>query len=117
MADCWKDGGRKTSIRKTCQVRAAADSMVVWRSSEDKYRLRDHDHVHRSQVAGVVMILVGAAILVLLASFVVSLIVVILEILAVIVGIFLVLGGIALLLGHGWWRRRAWEWGAPPAST
>ena len=73
--------------------------------------------VHKSQVAGALMILLGAFVLILLAGFVVNIIVVILQLLAVIIGIFLVLGGIVLLIGRRWWRRGPWEWDQPPASA
>jgi len=74
--------------------------------------------MHKVQIAGIIMILVGAAILILLASFVVSIIVTILELLLVIAGILLVLGGIAaIVLGRRWWRRSPWGWDEHPAST
>jgi hypothetical protein len=74
--------------------------------------------MHRSQVIGVLMTLVGVALLILLAGFVVSVIVTLLELLAVIVGVILILGGIAMLIfGRRIWRRGPWGWGGPPAST
>ena len=74
--------------------------------------------MHRSQVIGVLMILVGIAALILLASFVVSVIVTLLELLAVVVGVVLILGGIAMLFfGRRMWRRGPWGWGEHPAGT
>lgn len=73
--------------------------------------------MHRSQVLGLLMVLVGVAVLILLAGFVVSVIVTILELLAVLLGIFLVIGGVAVLLfGRRLWRRGRWGWG-PPTDT
>ena len=74
--------------------------------------------MHKAQIAGVIMIVVGAAILLLLASFVVSIILTILELLLVIVGILLVLGGVAaILFGRRWWRGEPRRWDEHPAST
>jgi hypothetical protein len=48
--------------------------------------------MHKSQVAGGLMILLGAFVIILIAGFVVNIVVVTLQLLAVIIGIFLVLG-------------------------
>ena len=77
----------------------------------------DFATMHKSQLAGALMLIVGAFILILLASFVVSVIIVILQLLAVIIGIILVLGGIAMLLfGRRFWNRRSMGW-ERPATT
>ncbi len=74
--------------------------------------------MHKVQVAGALMILVGVAVLILLAGFIVSVIVTLLELLAVIIGIVLILAGIAaLVVGPRWWRRRPFDWDEHPAST
>jgi hypothetical protein len=86
--------------------------------SGHKYGSGRNGLMHKSQIAGALMIIVGAAILILLASFVVSIIITILELFLVIVGIFLVLGGIAaILFGRRWWKRTPWGWDEHPAST
>lgn len=64
--------------------------------------------MHKIQVGGVLMIIVGAVILFFLASFIVGVIVFLLELLAAIVGIVLVLGGIAAIVIGPRWKRRPW---------
>ena len=74
--------------------------------------------MRRIQVVGILMILVGLAILVLLGGFIVSVIVTLAKLLLVLLGLVLVLGGLAALFVWPMWRRRGprW-WGEPPAST
>jgi protein-S-isoprenylcysteine O-methyltransferase Ste14 len=74
--------------------------------------------VHKVQLAGVVMLILGAAILFLLAGFIWSVIVTLLLLLAVMIGIILVLGGIAaIFVGGRWMRRGPWWRDEAPAST
>jgi membrane protein YdbS with pleckstrin-like domain len=63
--------------------------------------------MRKIQLAGTLMIVVGAVILIFLAGFIASVIVTLAKLLLVVVGIILVLGGVAaLFIGPSLWKRR-----------
>ena len=72
--------------------------------------------MNRWTVFGVVMILVGLAVLFLMWGFIVTVLVTLLQLIAVAVGIILVIGGIAAVLFGGRRRRRVF-WGPAPTKT
>ena len=73
--------------------------------------------MHKSQVAGIVLVILGAAILLFLAGFIVHAIVTLIKLLAVLVGFVFVLLGIFLIVGRRYMRRGPWDWGSSPATT
>jgi uncharacterized membrane protein HdeD (DUF308 family) len=71
--------------------------------------------VHRLQVAGAILLLVGLLILFLLRGPLYAFIVTVLQLIGVLVGILLVIVGIALILSRAWTRRRV-PWGRGAAT-
>ena len=118
LKTCDLDRGRQRTIKIHLRGFAFLQRLVAARFHYINTAGNGTGLMHKAQVAGVLMIVVGAVILLLLASFVVSLIVTILELFVVIIGIILVLGGIAaILFGRRWWKRTPWGWDEHPAST
>jgi hypothetical protein len=72
--------------------------------------------MNRWSVFGIVMVLVGLAILVAMWGFIVTVLVTLLQLIAVAIGIILVVGGVAAILFGGRFRRRVF-WGPAPTKT
>jgi multisubunit Na+/H+ antiporter MnhG subunit len=73
--------------------------------------------VSKWQIVGILLILVGVAVLVLMGGFIIHIIETLLKLIAVLIGILMIAAGVALLVGRRWMRGRAWRWGPPTSST
>jgi len=71
--------------------------------------------VHRSQITGAVLILVGLFVLFLLREPLVHLVIVVLQLIGIFIGFGLIVIGIAFLMGGRWIRRG--PWGPRPTGT
>jgi multisubunit Na+/H+ antiporter MnhG subunit len=73
--------------------------------------------VNKWRIVGILLILLGVAILALLAGFIIHIIETLLKLIAVFIGFVLIAAGVALLVGRRWIRGGAWRWGPPTLST
>ncbi len=74
--------------------------------------------MHWSQPVGVLLTIIGLALLYILRGPLFHFIVILLEILGIVIGFLLILGGIALFfVGSRWVRRRPWNWGWGKTQT
>ena len=73
--------------------------------------------MNKWRIVGILLILLGVAILALLAGFIIHIIETLLKLIAVFIGFVLIAAGVALLVGRRWIRGGAWRWGPPTLST
>jgi multisubunit Na+/H+ antiporter MnhG subunit len=73
--------------------------------------------VSKWQIVGVLLILLGVAVLVLMGGFIIHIIETLLKLIAVLIGILMIAAGVALLVGRRWMRGRGWRWGPVTSST
>jgi hypothetical protein len=73
--------------------------------------------VSKWQLVGILLILLGVAVLVLMGGFIIHIIETLLKLIAVLIGILMIAAGVALLVGRRWMRGRGWRWGPATSNT